>query len=262
MCAMTSPSSKLPSYSRPPVVEVAVGVHFLQLPGLTALPLVQMANTWSDRYPSVEEQSPLPPVFSSPGTMPGFHVGTPPVRLWLLSADKSVLLQIQRDRLLLNWRKLTPSDEYPRYDWLREELTRCWEHFAELVGEHEEYGVLQPALAEVTFLNHVPMADPAHLGDTLAPLRPGWVPAQHFSTVFQVEQQLHDEEGSTRGHQSIGAAYNDGGLQLELTSRISLDGYPSDTGTILDALDVAHNAGVISFDHVTTEQAHKVWGKQ
>lgn len=259
---MTSAPSKLPSYSWPPVVEVAVGVHFLQLPGLTALPLVQMASTWADRYPTVEERSPLPPVFSSSGAMPGFHLGTPPVRLWLLSADESVLLQIQRDRLLLNWRKLTPADEYPRYDRLREEFTTCWVHFSTLVGEHEEYGTLQPALAEVTFLNHVSMIDPAQLGDTLQPLRPGWVPAEHFSTVLQVEQQLYDEEGNPRGHQSIGASYSDGGLQLEVTSRTSLDGYPSDMGTILDALDVAHNAGVVSFDHVTTEQAHKVWGKQ
>ena len=52
----------LPSFERPPVVEVAVGVHFLQLPGRNTVALLRMAEIWSTRYPIVREQLGLPPV--------------------------------------------------------------------------------------------------------------------------------------------------------------------------------------------------------
>ncbi|WP_370066817.1 TIGR04255 family protein [Mycobacterium sp. MAA66] len=253
--------AELPSFTQPPVVEVAVGVHFLQLPGLTALPLVDLADTWKSDYPIRQEQPPLPPVFAAPGAM-GFQVGSPPVRLWLTSSDDSVLLQLQRDRLLLNWRKLTEASDYPRYQRLRDEFTGCWEHLAAEVGMHEEYGVLQPAMAEVTFLNHIPAPSPADLGEILSALQPGWAPSQHLSTSLQVEEQIVDAIGNVVGQSTIGVAYRNGGLQLEVTSKVSLDGFPSDTSAILGALDVAHAAGVIAFDAATTEQAHKVWGKQ
>ena len=98
----------LPSFERPPVVEVAVGVHFLQLPGLNTVALLRLAQMWVTRFPIVREQPASPP--------PGLPVGPiifqvqnalPPLRYWLLTDDESLLVQIQHDRLLLNWRQVS-----------------------------------------------------------------------------------------------------------------------------------------------------------
>ena len=52
---------RLPSFASPPVVEVAVVVEFLQLPGLGAVELVKLHELWRDRFPKLREQSALPP---------------------------------------------------------------------------------------------------------------------------------------------------------------------------------------------------------
>lgn len=261
MCAMPPALPELPSFARPPVVEVAVGVNFLQLPGLTALPLVDLARTWESRFPIRQEQPALPPVFTASGAA-GFQLGPPPMRLWLTTSDGSVLLQIQRDRLLLNWRKLDGAPDYPRYQRLRDEFSECWEHLAAQVAEHQEYGVLQPASAEVTFFNHIPVAGPADLGRILEPFKSGWAPVgRHVATSLQIEEQVVNGDGNVCGQLAIGAVYRTGGLQLELTSRVSLDGFSSDS-SILGPLDIAHAAVVNGFDAITTTQAHEVWGKQ
>ena len=52
----------LPSYDQPPVVEVAVGAHFLQLPGLNTVALVRLVDDlWRSRYPRTLEQPLSPP---------------------------------------------------------------------------------------------------------------------------------------------------------------------------------------------------------
>jgi hypothetical protein len=60
----------LPSFDRPPVVEVAVGTHFLQLPGLNTVALVRLVDDlWRSRYPRTIEQ-PLSPPFPQLGRGP------------------------------------------------------------------------------------------------------------------------------------------------------------------------------------------------
>ena len=43
----------LPSFTSPPVVEVAVGVEFLQLPGLGAVELVGLHDIWRRDFPKI-----------------------------------------------------------------------------------------------------------------------------------------------------------------------------------------------------------------
>ena len=50
-----------PSFSRPPLVEVALGVEFSPVSGFGAVALVKLADRLHGRYPIVQEYSPLPP---------------------------------------------------------------------------------------------------------------------------------------------------------------------------------------------------------
>lgn len=255
----------LPSFEHPPVIEVAVGAHFLQLPGLNTVALVRLADIWRDRYPTIQEQPALPPVSPvAPGSqVMMFQVQNvpPPQRFWLLSENQSMLVQIQHDRLLLNWRKLGDDDPYPRYGRLREDFSALWSDFARFVTAGD-YGAFQPSLAEVTFFNRIPAASASAVPEAIAALNPHWSLEGHHATSFQIERAI-SSPGGRSGQQNIALGYRSqtGFIHLEITSRIGIDTGSNDSTAILAALDDAHDIDVVAFDQITTESAHTAWGK-
>jgi len=253
--------ANLPSFERPPVIEVAVGVHFLQLPGLSTVALVRLADSWRDRYPTIQEQPVLPPV--APGSQVMFQLQNAPLpqRFWLLSENQSTLVQIQHDRLLLNWRKLGDDDPYPRYGRLREDFSALWSDFARFVASGD-YGAFQPSLAEVSFFNRIQAASASAVPEAIAALNPHWSLEGHHATSFQIERAIGNPAGRS-GQQNIALGYRSqtGFIQLEITSRIGIDAGSNDSSAILDALDDAHDISVAAFDEITTKSAHTAWGK-
>jgi uncharacterized protein (TIGR04255 family) len=254
----------LPSFDRPPVVEVAVGVHFLQLPGLTAVALVRLVDDlWRSRFPRIVEQPAAPPL-SAPGRVPmmvfQLQTGIPPMRLWSLTEDETLLIQVQHDRLLLNWRKVKDDDPYPRYKRLRGDFAEVWREFCDYVGDRD-YGVLQPSVAEVSFFNRVPMADAAEISAFVEVLNPEWRIGGQLATAYQLEREITDLLPG--GHQNIALNYRpeNGHMQLEISTRIDVDTATGEVSEVLDSLDTAHRIGVLTFDTVTTESAHSAWGR-
>jgi uncharacterized protein (TIGR04255 family) len=257
-----APGSRiLPSFEQPPVIEVAVGVHFLQLPGLNTVAMVRLADTWASRFPKIEEQPILPPVAIAGAQIISFQIQTssPQIRLWLESNDGTILVQIQHDRLLLNWRKLDTNDPYPRYRRLRNDFSELWAQFANYIAAGD-YGVLQPSIAEVAFFNRIPVASPSNASAVVAALNPQWSLDNQFGVSLQMERGITDVVGEPHGNQSVALGYRHdiGALQMEISSRVGIGA--GNSSAILEALDDAHRAGVLTFDHVTTESAHRAWG--
>lgn len=252
----------LPSFDRPPVIEVAVGVHFVQLPGLNTVGLVRLADIWRDRYPTIQEQPALPPAAPG-GQMFMFQVGNsaPPQRFWLLAEDESLLIQVQNDRLLLNWRKVKDDDPYPHYGRLRQDFSDVWSEFIRYITSGD-YGVFQPNLAEVSFFNRIPVSSASEVARTIAALNPDWSLDGHLATSLQIERIL-ENAGEQSGQQNIALAYRPefGFIQLEITSRIRIQAESTDSSAILTALDQAHDVDVLTFDQITTNSAHTAWGK-
>jgi uncharacterized protein (TIGR04255 family) len=255
----------LPSFDRPPVIEVAVGVHFLQLTGLNTVSLVRMVDDlWRGTYPTTTEQPPLP-TLALPGKGPTFafqlQAGAPPVRLWSLSEDQSLLVQVQHDRLLLNWRKLTDDAPYPRYRKLREDFTGLWREFASYVGDHD-FGVLQPSIAEVSFFNRIPIRGVAEIPEIIRALNPRWSLDKQVAAAYQMERDLSDL--LTTGSQNVAVNFRpvNGPMQLEISTLIGVDTADGEVSDVLAALDTAHQFGVLTFDELVTDNAHSRWGKQ
>jgi uncharacterized protein (TIGR04255 family) len=254
--------ASLPSYARPPVIEVAVGVHFLQLPGLNTVALVRLADLWRERYPKVQEHPALPPAAPG-GQMFVFEVGnsSPPQRFWLLTENESMLVQIQHDRLLLNWRKVDDSDPYPRYSKLRQDFSELWSEFANYIAGGD-YGALQPSLAEVTFFNRIPATSASAVPAAIEALNPGWILEGQLATSLQIERAIIDSGGQP-GQQRIALGYRPeyGFIQLEISSQVRIDAESHDLAAILTTLDEAHDVDVLTFDQITTDSAHTAWGK-
>lgn len=248
----------LPSFDRPPIVEVAIGVHFLQLPGLTTVALVRLVDDlWGSRYPQTFEQPTLPPTMRS-GSMMAFELqtGVPPVRLWSMTADESLLVQVQHDRLLLNWRRGDGDQPYPRYRQLREDFEQIWREFGEYLGRHD-YGALQPEVAEVGFFNRIPMVSVDEIPDVIAAANPEWSISGQIATAYQLERIVDHQELSGRQNIALNFRAEYGHTQLEISTRIDVDA----VAEVLGALDVAHQVGVLTFDALTTENAHSMWGR-
>ncbi|MGH9894620.1 MAG: TIGR04255 family protein, partial [bacterium] len=150
-------SDTLPSYRNPPITEVVVGVAFKDTSDLSVAHLGDLWRTrWEDRFPRVEEHPPYsPPIerFDMPAPGPGISLefsARPTTRLWFVTGDGQELIQVQRDWLACNWRKVRPGDTYDRWPARRAAFERT---FGEFQGYLEEQGLGKASVVqcEVTY---------------------------------------------------------------------------------------------------------------
>src|SRR6266550_8753630 len=97
----------LPRFRKPPVSEVAVGVQFAAF--LTPVQLGLYYQRIKTRFPRVQVQPPIPPTFETFGETPSapltqIVIDSTRPRMWFLSEDENFLIQLQADKLFLNWR--------------------------------------------------------------------------------------------------------------------------------------------------------------
>lgn len=263
-------STELAFYERSPVVEVAVGIEFLQLPGLGAVRLVGLHELWKGTFPKIQEQPALPPTASVKNMQAGFQVqlgfqisnSLPPLRVWMLNDAEDELLQVQNDRLLLNWRRALGSDRpYPRFAHLKEVYEQVFDEFVSHV-QRSDVGTFKPHTAVVTYVNRFALSPGESLKDALTPLNPDWESLPGAVTELRQAFPLWnwipgDSGGQVSTTAGIDATDPTFGY-LELVTRVNLEQPGIDPMT---ALDIAHASGVHTFEAVTSEKMHERWGK-
>jgi uncharacterized protein (TIGR04255 family) len=110
--------------------------------------------------PEIEEHPTLAPAFENfgPPSAPNVSIVVeekPPIpRVWFLNPDKTELVQIQKDRFIHNWRKVSGAEPYPRYESIREKFEQEVATLA-LFLQEEELGPLKINQCEVTYVNHI-----------------------------------------------------------------------------------------------------------
>lgn len=143
---------------RPPVGEVALTLQFAgDVVDLDVL--AGFVSAVRSEFPRIDRQPTVPHMreqFDLPQPQPGFEITLEPPnalpRTWLISRDETRLIQVQGDRISLNWRRPDDAANYPRYTTLRRDLRR---YFKTLGRCFEETGRRTPTvdLAEVTYVN-------------------------------------------------------------------------------------------------------------
>lgn len=146
------PDFILPDYEKPPLNEIALGVHFERLTSWQTRHVGQFWEEVRQEYPTTEDN---PPIFDIE-TAPRFEViQLPPLRrTFLVSQDQTFVIQLQESKFLLNWRKRQPSDVYPRFNAMFKKFVGYWGQFSDFVGR-ENVGTLKPARYELTYVNHI-----------------------------------------------------------------------------------------------------------
>jgi uncharacterized protein (TIGR04255 family) len=250
------------------LLEVSVGVQFAPLLGIRPIELGDLRAKWRADLPVAEEHPPLPPSIErvEQSMLPLQLMVGPALhsRVWFMSADSSRLVQVQFDRLSVNWRKVKAGSPYQRYEPLRDELLARAEDLRCFV-EERTLGSLSVTQAELSYVNAIG-SDVVPLGQLDRVLRHwsrpnisvGSPASVRLSLAFEVEGighppvRLYVEAGPAKGPASEDL------LALTLTIR----GAPSGTefADAVSFLDKAHPYIVRTFSELITDEMKKKWG--
>lgn len=165
----------MPTFQHPPITEVVCGLTFKPLKALLA-PHVGLfwASLRSD-FPTCREVEPLVPVIESfePAATADPQQDFPfPLmpRIWFISKDNNGIIQVQRDRLMQNWRKVRATDEYPRYTKVKADFQSHIRDFSTFLAQNQ-LGSIDLEQLEITYINHIPQGE-------------GWASMSEIAKVF------------------------------------------------------------------------------
>ena len=272
-----SGADRLPKFSKPPVVEVALSVQF-EVPILAGPLLWRRWSQIEGQFPHVQEVPPVLPVierFDEPSRAGGPHVelrvsSAPlPARLWMMTSSKTELVQLQPDRFGYNWRKLSPKDDYPSYAAIRDKFAMQWTDFERFVGSND-LEPLAPVQCEVTYVNHIKgegiwkyHGEVEKVIPSVTPrLTEGFLPAPE-SVRHSSNYVIPGSDGRPVGrlHVGIDPIYlpeeTEPTIKMQLTGRTA----PQDSNLkgILETLDLGHEWIVRAFATLTSSEMHDVW---
>jgi uncharacterized protein (TIGR04255 family) len=260
----------LPDFASPPVVEVALGVQFASVPQLRPLELGPLRDRWRGDFPNVQELPPLPSTIEGPqGSEATVQLVVGPMqmsRLWFVSKDGTELIQLQPDRLVVNWRAGEGASPYPRYPHVRSIWERAWSDLTEFMRERD-MGELRADQVEVSYINAVPVGSSGQ-GELERLLRV-WQPFRHHLGAPEQGRALMVfgvpgiSGGPVRMHVAAETGRTPSGEGAWFLT-ITVRGGPSseDERDVVRFLDQAHDHIVHSFAELTTEEMHKMWERK
>lgn len=263
----------LPVFGEPPVAEVALAVHIEQTESFTT---AHCGAFWAeflrDRYPLVRTHPAAPASLEGfddegrPSISPPmfFGFGGSDVRFWFVNEDQTRLIQMQSDRIILNWRKLD-TGVYPHYDALREELVTLLDLWATFLERSVAPNVTQ---TEVTYVNQVPadgeiFDNISDLGKVLRSVAINWPDGIGESELLQFEQRFKVSDLDGNPGRLYITATPGVGVQSEhvLSLTLTVRGKPADQ-RLREAprwLDFAHKHLIQSFAAITSDAMHAEW---
>lgn len=262
-----------PEFAEPPVVEMALAVELEWAIGFRAVDLGSVAAAWADQLPAVKELETLPLMLDPSPNLDDVELmlmedinRTP--RLWLQNEAGSRVVQIQQNRLTVNWRKQASEDDaYPRYEAIRGYLSDAWDRLSAVVASLG-HDMPQPLLCEVLYVNHIgPLHGWRSVADTSS-LVSLWndtasrdfLPDKHHAS-FSLHMHLPDLPESKFGWLNFDGFTADlDDAQMLIFNVISRgDPLSDDFEGALGFMDIAHEWAVRGFASVTTPRAHELW---
>ncbi len=266
----------LPEFDRPPVSEVALSIEFSPLERWGA---AHGGLYWSRiirDYPRTETHQPIASQIEKFGSdtwqqQPGPKlkmIDPAGIRFWFLTDDETRLIQIQRDRLIVNWRKVKGTEVYPRYE--SDIRPRFKREFASFIGfvQERELGKIDVQQCDVTYVNDIPLGEgwdslsdlPKLLG-VCSPLRPGSFLPMMETLFLQGSFEMPHNHGRFHFATQFLKRMTDERevYQLRLTARGKPDS--SSESDVLSWLDIGREWVVRGFADLTTPEAHNLWGR-
>ena len=257
---------ELPTFDRPPVVEVVIGVQFEPLQKLQTPHIGLFWETVRSTYPTWSENPPIVPqmeAFDTPGKLRDSRLvltKVPPLpRVFFEHETHEWITQLQRDRFLHNWRASSGESVYPRYRAVRKEFFSQWENFQRFASERE-LGEVRATQLEITYLNHIhPWTESSEVGEVFPDFH--WRSGKRSlgkPETCSISSTFKSEDGCSRLRTSVrpGSHHEKGYVLLfDLTVR----GMPED-GDLARWFDEGRRWIVTAFADLTSDEWHGKWG--
>lgn len=134
------------------VNELAIGVQFLKSP-LSSKQIIELYwNFLKSEFPEVQDHPYLPTVKTSNllkhRNQMQMQINSTKTRKFFISVANDLLIQVQDDKLYLNWRKLSHSVIYPGFN-------KLFAKFQEILNSVNEVVPLLIDLKELTYVNKI-----------------------------------------------------------------------------------------------------------
>jgi uncharacterized protein (TIGR04255 family) len=268
----------LPDFTSPPVTEVVLGVQFNRLERFLTPHIGAVWDRFKLEFPRIEEHPPLPPAFETFGSNPQFFpgvsfqigAGAEMPRVFFMNADKTQLLQVQRDRFFHNWRKTGTGSDYPRFERMLKTFVDGFEKFVQALASVGIESVV-PNQCEVSYINQIPALEnegPFEVFKRTFPQQASGVGDGVLGAPEDMRFLLRyvmfgaNEKPIGRVIVSAEPARRGDGvriMQLTLTAR----GKPQKENMegVIDFLQQGRLYIVWCFTELTSADMHKVWGK-
>ena len=252
----------LPDYEKPPVVETALAVRFAPIAGWNVLHFGKLLQAYKDWYPKLELKPPVGNIeIQISPQVDSFDL---PLRLWLIDASDSQLIQVQHNFFMRNWRKTASVTEYAHYEEVKPLFSRDWSVFCEFLDNQK---LPRPDVwqCEVTYINHVERGKE-------------WESPRDFQRLFKIwkDTKLAEPLESPEAGSFVVSYALEGDNRLQFTGQpalrrtdgkevfqliITATGRPEDSSltNLLSWLDEGRASVVNGFTAFTTDEAQKIW---
>jgi uncharacterized protein (TIGR04255 family) len=261
-------------FATPPLTEVSFSLQFEPIEQLHLGFLGLLWDVFRDRYPIAQHADEIDHVIEKFGVLPReipqklkFLPQLPLPRMMYFSEDKQFLIQVQKDRFILNWRNHeSVKFEYPRYKNLKK---RFLDEIEILYGFLKANNLPSPDYDQVefTYTNHIDAKD--HIAqevfnDVIDEKR--YSPSLELET-FDIKLKhilKKDDHNIGRMYTSIasGSRKSDGSKLyiLNFTTRThptkpSLEG-------VVEVMDIMREEINNSFSAITKPKMHNLWNRK
>ncbi len=280
------PSSQLRSphdfvrFARPPVTEVALTAQFRE-PVVDLRTVGAFAEMVGRDFPNQSQQQPAESIdsetFDQVPNPPPFRIQLQPQvplpRIWFESKNQERLIQLQADRLSVNWRLMGGDPtRYPRYSKLRDVFQTQLKRLTAIIEQRGQS--VRASACEVLYVNPVEPKGKAQAGthpDLATVLnrlrRPpkGSFLGRPEDSQLQARWRIPGENGQPAGRLYLSAApaLSDEQKPIYLIQMIgrTTPATPELKG-VMDALDLGHEWVVRGFADVTTSTMHQIWERE
>lgn len=262
----------LPDFDNPPVIETVLGLRFRPISNFNVPHYGLYWEKIKKAYDRFEVHSPIVSAMDEIGSEapiegqilfnlpPGPHF-----RCWFIDESKNNLIQVQKDRFILNWRKVRGNESYPHYDYIRPTFENEWVRFCEML---EQEGMETPEVSqcEVTYVNHIEFDNELTGCGELKRIVASWSGASSGEFLPKVDKvslntsyAMPQKKGRLRISLQPVIRSRDGMEVLQLD--VSATGRPTSSKTpdILEWLDLGREWVVKGFADFTTPEMHMKW---
>lgn len=269
---MTELHSSKHQFESPPVFETALTIQFRELQDFRSIHFGQFYSLISEDFRVAEDKPRVDPInetFPHPFRMPGIRLVEKkhgPERVWYRDKpDGARLVQLQPDRVSLNWRKTREAAHYPTF---AENGSAFLDIYGKLrdFAQSQNLGEIEPDLAEVVYVNHIFPTKEETAIECFARIFSGveWKSSNEFLKTPEVAllnrvYEIPKARGRLYSEAGIGKdPEQDEFVQLKMTARVLIE--PDEN--IVSALQTAHDWVVNGFVSLTTSDARtNRWGE-